>query len=47
MKEKYIKDFDNPPLKPTTIHFYDEIRRDENGKIVAYVCKRWPKDKKK
>ncbi len=47
-KEKHVINFDEVSTDKSSFpHFYDEIIRDENGEIVAHLCKRWPKDKKK
>ncbi len=46
MKEekKYVINFDEMKDDKTwTPRFYEEMRRDENGKIICYVVKRWPK----
>ena len=48
MENEYnIINFDDLPISNEPPRFIEEIRRDENGEIIAYVLKRNPKYNKK
>ncbi len=45
--EDNIINFDDLPISNEPPRIIEEIRRDENGEIIAYVLKRNPKYNKK
>ena len=48
MENEYnIINFDDLPISNEPPRFIEEIRRDENGEIIAYVLKRNPMCNKK